>query len=64
MQTMPEKWRWQGDHILTMLIHEALLSVLTYSSIIILGIQLFPYIKVDCLCFDLLYEWPLEHHSG
>ena len=47
-------------HILTMLIHEALLFVLTFSSIIILGIQLFPYIKVDCLYFNLIYEWCYE----
>ena len=41
MQMMPETWRQQRNHILTMLIHEALLY---YSSIIILEIQLFPLI--------------------
>ena len=54
MQMVPEKWRWPRDHIWRMRIHEALLSVLTYSLIIILGLQLFPYMNVDCVCFDLL----------
>ena len=64
MQTKPESWRRPPAHILTMLIHEALLSVLIYASIIILALQLFPYMKVDCLFLDLIYELPLEHHSG
>ena len=64
MQTMPEKWHRQRDHILIMLSNEALLSVLTSSPIIMLGLQVFPYMKVDCLCFGLIYEWPLELHSA
>ena len=64
MQMMPETWHWQHDHILTMLIHEALLYVLTYSSIFIVGLQLFPYMKVDCLCFELIYARALNRHSG
>ena len=61
---MSEKLGRPIDHIWTMLIHQVLHSVRTYSTIIILGLKLFSYMKVDCLCFDLVYEWPLEHHSG
>ena len=63
---MPEKWYQPCDHILTMHIHVAL--QLTFCAhiftFIFLGLPFFHYVKVDWLCFDVIYKCPLEHHSG
>ena len=55
---------WPHGHVLSVLIRGALLSVLACSSIIVLGLRLFPYMEVHCLCFGLVCEGPLGHRSG